>query len=487
MTFLDVKYLYNIVNIQWDIIKNGGYMKKKILILSAFALTVGVIILHKNYSKNDVLEDTEAEIVKKENTLSMMLETEAGSGNYEMTTQSNWPTDGYTFNSLLSKCENGGEISWDDTNKKVLMSGNLSDKCYIYFDKYSSCIINGVNYTTTASSVTLKANVTEGSHQITKYYFSIDDGNTYVETDKNTYTFTGLLTNKSYNVKVKVKDSLGKESSTFSIAIKIILLLKDYIINLYNGVQGSNNIYYHNGTLVNGINDGSYRYAGASENVKNYICLGSKTSSCPDANLFRIIGIIDGKVKVIRAKSVTNMAWTDNKSNVWSTSSINSYLNEIYTNSLGNLINIIDTTVWKVGGNTRELMRTVVPSVTYENEIINPVDLATYSSKIGLLYASDYGFAALPSAWTTTLYAYYTADSSGTQIRTIDWLYLGSNELLISRITNYTDQVYYISSQGGLAYEGVGVPGAVRPTFSLSSTVSYVSGSGSVSDPIIIE
>ena len=45
----------------------------------------------------------------------MMLETEAGSGNYEMSTASSWPTEGYVFNSTLSKCENGGELSWDDT------------------------------------------------------------------------------------------------------------------------------------------------------------------------------------------------------------------------------------------------------------------------------------------------------------------------------------------------------------------------------------
>ncbi len=29
----------------------------------------------------------------------MMLETEAGSGKYEMTTRDSWPTEGYVFNS----------------------------------------------------------------------------------------------------------------------------------------------------------------------------------------------------------------------------------------------------------------------------------------------------------------------------------------------------------------------------------------------------
>ena len=38
------------------------------------------------------------------------------------------------FNSELSKCENGSTLSWDKTNKMVEFSGNMVDKCYVYFD-----------------------------------------------------------------------------------------------------------------------------------------------------------------------------------------------------------------------------------------------------------------------------------------------------------------------------------------------------------------
>ena len=64
-----------------------------------------------------------------------------------MTTANGWPTDGYVFNTILSKCENGGELSWDDTNKRVLMSGNVSDKCYVYFDIISTIIFKIKNKT----------------------------------------------------------------------------------------------------------------------------------------------------------------------------------------------------------------------------------------------------------------------------------------------------------------------------------------------------
>ena len=51
------------------------------------------------------------------------------------------------------------------------------------------------------------------------------------------------------------------------------------------------NIYHHTSSLANGAGDNSYRYAGASDSVNNYICLGSDEATCPEANLFRIIGV----------------------------------------------------------------------------------------------------------------------------------------------------------------------------------------------------
>lgn len=85
---------------------------------------------------------------KYNETISMMLETASGSGEYEKTTASGWPTEGYVFNEELSRCEYGSTLSWDDENNKVLMSGNTSDKCYVYFDKVNiiTFTINGTEY-----------------------------------------------------------------------------------------------------------------------------------------------------------------------------------------------------------------------------------------------------------------------------------------------------------------------------------------------------
>ncbi|MBD8924043.1 hypothetical protein EGR52_11715, partial [bacterium] len=74
------------------------------------------------------------EIKNNSNMLSMMLETSAGSGEYQKTLASAWPTEGYTFNETLSKCEQGSTLSWDSAKNTVVMMGNNSDKCYVYFD-----------------------------------------------------------------------------------------------------------------------------------------------------------------------------------------------------------------------------------------------------------------------------------------------------------------------------------------------------------------
>ena len=116
-------------------------MKKyKTIILMCIFTTLGIII-GRYTSKNDVYkEDTIKR--KNNNTISMMLETDTNSKTYIQSTDSIWPTDGYVFNEEMSKCEQGSTLKWDDTNKKVVMEGNRSDKCYVFFDKYDSIKIN---------------------------------------------------------------------------------------------------------------------------------------------------------------------------------------------------------------------------------------------------------------------------------------------------------------------------------------------------------
>lgn len=84
-------------------------MKRKYIVILGFVLVN--LMLSTKLFKNKIVIDDDNQFGKNDNTmLSMMLETDDGSGEYKATTMSSWPTDGYTFNKELSRCENGGEL-----------------------------------------------------------------------------------------------------------------------------------------------------------------------------------------------------------------------------------------------------------------------------------------------------------------------------------------------------------------------------------------
>ena len=247
--------------------------------------TLGMII-GRYTSKNDVYEQDTIKR-KNNNTISMMLETDTNSKTYIQSTDSTWPTNGYVFNEEMSKCEQGSKLSWDDTNKKVVMEGNTSDKCYVFFDKYNPIKINNYSITSSGNKITIVIDATSGTGTISKYYYSKDDGVTYIESTSNNYVFTSL-DKGTYKIKAYVEDSNGKKSTILSKTIEITTLtIADYIISQYTGTQGENGLYYHESSLENSDKSNSYRYAGSNPN--NYICFGSKESTCPEDNLYRII------------------------------------------------------------------------------------------------------------------------------------------------------------------------------------------------------
>ncbi len=113
-------------------------MKKKYLIISISFLLVLSICLYVFMGNNDekVIFENESSSnhIVNTNALTMMYETEAGSGEYQVSSDTMWPQDRYIFNETLSKCENGGTLSWDSETNRVVMQTNSSDKCYVYFD-----------------------------------------------------------------------------------------------------------------------------------------------------------------------------------------------------------------------------------------------------------------------------------------------------------------------------------------------------------------
>lgn len=240
-------------------------------------------------------------------------------------------------------------------------------------------------------------------------------------------------------------------------------LLADCIIAYANkSLPSVSGIYHHDANLTNGANDNSYRFSGSSP--LNYILINK--------NYYRIIGVINGRVKLISLATIDNMPWNNSATGTWAQSSVNAYLNDTYLNQLGDLKNNIDTTVWKVGENINHILHSN-PYDTYQNEVIKPTDTTTYSAKIGLMYVSDYGFAALSKAWTLSMSDYNDALATKN-----NWMYLKKNEWTISSLN--LSEKYYINAAGGIR-ENVAPDDStfsIRPVFYLSSNVKYLGGSG---------
>ena len=270
-------------------------------------------------------------------------------------------------------------------------------------------------------------------------------------------------------------------------------------------------LYHHTSSLANGAGDNSYRYAGASDKVNNFVCFGSTTSPCPADNLYRIIGVfgennhgVTGKqlVKLIKydyansnllgtdgeftgsgtpnstyykgsLTSIDKYYWNNvTKKNTWSESNLNKInLNTNFINNIGSTwANKIVTTTWKVGGNTWNNIVESVPSIAYQNEIVSPSENTKYDAKIGLMYASDYGLK----------------DANGTSITTINWLYMGFSEWIISPDSSTSLNVFLLNFTGNLSRSYVYFGYGSRPVLYLKSSVLYAGGSGTKDSPITL-
>ena len=401
----------------------------------------------------------------------------------------------YTFTGLNEKTNYSIKVKVVDTLGKESNVYSLS----VTTDAYVLPRVTNVSTSSTTSSITINVSASGGTGNVVKYYYSKDNGSNYVESTSSSYTFSNLTSDATFYVKVYVKDSNNRESSVSTTSIKTKLpTIKDVCSSGTNlasciktfGDKGSSisNIYHHDASLTNGAGDNSYRFAGASNTVNNYVCFGSTTTPCPTDNLYRIIGVFGDKVKLIKSTSVGGKVWGSN--NTWSTSSLNTYLNNEFINIFDETTNgKIAETTWKVGGNTYENIAKKPVKTAYQNEVVNPVPGSTSSNgetessaKVGLMYASDYGFAAAPSAWTSILFDY-----DGTVIKNVNWMYLGSDEWTISRNVSGSDRAFIVNASGYVAGSGpVTLAYGVRPVFSLTSSVTYVSGDGTQSSPIRI-
>ena len=382
-----------------------------------------------------------------------------------------------------------------------------NDNSYRYAGGDNTCTFNGENVQGAYSNATFGASNENDCKKV--YTIKSDDLTIWADN-----SVTRLLSDEKPVVwsegACKTTDgenvSIGFDRGNFNPVTEATCKGKSYIVKTDN--------------LTARVANLNMEYAGVGKwsRVNNFVCFGSTETPCPTDNLYRIIGVFEDKVKLIKydyatstllgtdgdysgsdtpdtnyykgsLTSIDQYYWNNvTKKNTWSESNLNKInLNTNFINNIGSTwANKIATTTWKVGGNTWNNIVESVPSIAYQNEIVSPSENIKYDAKIGLMYASDYGFAASPSAWTKTLYNYGGNDANGTLIKTINWMYMGVWEWTISRYSAYSSTAFFVFDVGYVSNNNVSDYFGVRPSFNLSSSITYVSGSGSAVDPILI-
>ena len=346
------------------------------------------------------------------------------------------------------------------------------------------------------------------------------------------YTITITFINHNYDQNINTGKSFN--SKVIIQKERLITSVSDVAKNGDNLVTAIQNLstksktsytglYHHDSNLTNGAGDNSYRFAGADPN--NYVCFGSDEVTCPTENLYRIIGVIDGKVKLIHAYGATttmlgtnegyaktyqeayghhssyykgngdltkigSYKWNKTRDNTWSTSTTNTInLNNNFLTYLDSKNakwkNMIADTTWYFGG-FKDIYRSNAKT-TYDYEVgANKDATRTVNAKIGLMYVSEYYYAATSGYWTLPLY-----NPNVNDIRTAindNWLYTGLHEWTISHDPGTYVNTFYVRADGVVGGNDVddSEGHAVRPSFSLSSSIKFTSGEGTATNPIRI-
>ena len=451
--------------------------KKVVITLSIVGIFILSFIIY-NYINTDgiIIASGKGEESVNSKTFSLMLETSAGSGEYQMSTETSWPGSGYMYNETLSSCENGSQLIWNEETNSVTLKANISDKCYLYFD-------------IVPPDVTLAT--TNTGYGATPATLSCSNA---------TATYNQKYSRVQISQVNRPNRQTGGNCTLTYQTPSSINYLNNYIIGLAGTTQGTGQV----------VNENGYRYEGKDPN--NYVWFNNE--------LWRIIGVFDENshgvsgqnlVKIIRNDSIGGLAWHKSNANDWTAASLMNLLNGAYLNSengtggkycygysttvpAGNCdytetgINdayraMIENVTWYLGGYS-STSATAEAFYGYERgDTVYSGRPTSTTGYIGLMYPSDYGYSVLASscARTTNLGSYSNSTCAGQS-----WMYGQGYEWTITPRSSLSAYVFNVDSSGHLSNYSAYNGNSARPVLYLDSSVYVIDGNGSQSDPYII-
>lgn len=420
-----------------------------------------------------------------------------------------------------------------DTSVRIPANG-YSNVFYMVTNTSPGTVRYGVAYTTD-SAVTVKT-----------FSTSKDSASGMIEENEKKYVKLRLENTSSTVKNIKISTVLGYSEGGNLIPPSGVTLVKDiysptplaqYITGLYtSGTKTAitnNSINYNIVTTQSLINDklggtttdlngGNIRYYGASPN--NYIyfnCKDYRKQTSTTCEVWRIIGVFNGKTKIVKNTSIGNLAWDQDKNdssssttynNNWSTSTLQKLLNNKYYNgnktgtvtyysgiSGGTTSSLNMTSIGLKNDSTRNMIANTKWSLgavatgdydyanqVYASEISTNVygnNPTSWTGKIGLPLESDYAYAMdLKNCTVPPIgYSHYT-ECSNNWIRAIttsmDWL-------LSSSASNGSDVCFESPGYavcGGASNESYYAK-FVLPVLYLDSGVLLEMGTGTSSNP----
>ena len=401
-----------------------------------------------------------------------------------------------------------------------------------------------------SATVTKTINISSGTVSNVNYsvWYINDISNIDIGVSSTSYTTAGTISNANTTVTTKISirnNSSTTKTVTLGVALSknsIVLAsnmslvpqktlsnpLATHITNLYNNstkTNVTNNGIKYQYDITNGLMkdaDGNIRYSGLGD--RNYVLFNCNTYPNTSCETWRIIGVFDGKVKLIRNESIGTYPW-DNKdtttgaeadygSNDWTTARLMKLLNPGYTkesvnnslyyNSKGGQCyagannaetpcdftytgikndttrNMIADAKWSLLGWLDEGVN-VYADQSYKLEntsgTVYTGNKTSWTGKIALPYPSDYAYSAYLGKCTSTLGEYSNCFS---------WMKTMFNSKTIALLTPIVSSSFVFHVAGGCLDLGepyAALDSEIFPTFYLNANVSIKTGSGTLNSP----
>ena len=324
------------------------------------------------------------------------------------------------------------------------------------------------------------------------------------------------------------KSGVQKITNLYNSSTKTTTTVNSITYNLASSVGLMND---RKGSMSTGIDDGNIRYYGANPN--NYIyfnCSDYNNQSSSTCELWRIIGVFDGKVKIMRGSVIGSYSWDTSASSInsgygvneWSQADLMKLLNGGYeTETVGGSLywnaksgtcyndsrNATTACNFTSTGLKNDTTRNLIAETTYytrghdDNSIyvdamyykervsgtvitgVTPTRKLTWTGKVAIPYPSDYGYAADLSLCQKQLNSYSDAACTAN-----NWMknILGTSSFgwLLTPYSGKADSAWGVFSLGGVGGSS-GAYGArgVAPVLSLTSELDIGSGTGTSSSP----